>query len=235
MIMPGIGDAFVPAQARLLFALALSFIVTPILAPLLPKMPESAYLFVLLIASEAMIGVFIGTIMRIMIAALDTAGAMISFQASFSNAILFNPATESQGSIMSGVYSAIGVALLMVTNFHHVLLASIVESYNMFPVKELFPDTRSIAETISQVTSLSFKIGVQMALPFIIIGTLLQIGFGLLGRLMPQLQIFFLVMPVQIFVTLVIALLTVSASMLFWLEGYDAVVTQTFSAGGGDG
>src|SRR6218665_2421514 len=74
MIMPGIGDSFVTGQVRLLFAISFCFVLTPVLSTALPPMPASAPAFILLLLSEAFIGLFIGTVMRILISALDTAG-----------------------------------------------------------------------------------------------------------------------------------------------------------------
>src|SRR4051812_20025708 len=91
MIMPGIGDTFVSPTVRLLFAAAISFILTPVLAPHLPAIPSNTGVFIELLLSEVFIGIFIGLIMRIMISALDTAGTIVSIQASLSNASLFNP------------------------------------------------------------------------------------------------------------------------------------------------
>src|SRR5665213_1742787 len=71
MIMPGIGDSFVSPQIRLLFALAISFVLTPVLAVHLPSIPSDTGQLVALLVSEAFIGIFIGTTMRILVSALD--------------------------------------------------------------------------------------------------------------------------------------------------------------------
>jgi len=118
MIMPGIGDSFVSPQIRLHFALAMSFVLTPFLATNLPPIPKESVEMITLLVTEAFIGIFIGTVMRIMINALDTAGSVISIQAGLSNALVFNPATASQGSLVGALYSVTGVTLLFVTNMH---------------------------------------------------------------------------------------------------------------------
>ena len=225
MIMPGIGDTFVSPQIRLLFALAMSFVLTPFLAPNLPAMPAESAAIVGLLLSEALIGVFLGTIMRIMIGALDTAGMVISIQAGFSNALVFNPATATQGSVVGALYSMLGITLLFVTNMHHYMLASVVDSYQLFPASGHMLDTESLAEVIKRTVSLSFKIGVGIATPFLVVATLMHVGFGLLGRLMPQVQIFFLAMPVQIMLSLVMLTMVMSAGILYWLGGFESAVS----------
>jgi flagellar biosynthetic protein FliR len=220
MIMPGIGDTFVSPQLRLSFALAMSFVLTPFLAHNLPAPPAQAYVMVELLLTEAFIGLFIGTVMRIMIGALDTAGAVISIQAGYSNALVFNPMTATQGSLIGALYSVLGVTLLFVTNLHHYMLASVVDSYALFPANGHMLDVESTLQIIQRTVSVAFKIGVELATPFLIVGTLVQVGFGLLGRLMPQVQIFFLALPVQILISLVMLTMVLSAGILYWLNAF---------------
>lgn len=224
MIMPGIGDAFVSPQVRLSFALAMSFVLSPFLAQNLPAPPAQGLVMVELLLTEAFIGLFIGTIMRIMIGALDTAGMVISIQSGYSNALVFNPATATQGSIVGALYSVMGVTLLFVTNLHHYMLASVVDSYQIFPANGHLLDVESVLDVIKRTVTVSFKIGVELAIPFLVVGTLVQIGFGLLGRLMPQVQIFFLALPVQILLSLVMLTMVMSAGILYWLNGFENAV-----------
>ena len=229
MLMPGISDSFVPPQVRLLFALAISFILAPVLAPTLPSIPSGMGPMLSLIVTEAFIGIFIGTVMRIIVSALDTAGTIASVQSGLSNAMVFNPSTESQGSIIGAFYSAVGVTIILVSDMHHYMLSSVIDSYIVFPATGVFPDIGSMSEVISKVVSIAFKIGVQIAMPLIVVGILMQMGLGFLGRLMPQMQIFFVAMPVQIFLTLLIIAITISSSIIYWINSYEEVLYQSLT------
>lgn len=231
MIMPGTGDSFVSPNIRVLFAVAISFVLTPVLSTHLPAMPSNTGVFIELLLSEVFIGIFIGLIMRIMITALDTAGTIVSIQAGLSNASMFNPSINAETPIMSAVYSSLGVTLILVADVHHQMLAAVVDSYRLFPATGAFPDMGSISETISKTATLAFKVGAQLAMPFLVVGTLVQVGFGLLGRLMPQVQVFFLAMPVQIFLSLLMLMLCLSASIMYWLDGYETILSQSFVPG----
>jgi flagellar biosynthetic protein FliR len=228
MMMPGIGDAFVSMQVRLLFALAFSFVLMPFLAAGMPPPPSDIVPFAALIVSEAVTGILIGTIMRIMITALDTAGSIASLQIGLSNSTIFNPSTATQGSMTGALYSMVGVAMILSTDMHHAMLASVVESYKSFPANGHMPGSEAMATTIARTVSLAFRVGAQMAMPFLVVGTLIQVGFGLLGRLMPQLQVFFLALPVQIFVGLLLFAMTLSVGMMYWLNAFDSIVSQPF-------
>lgn len=226
MLMPGIGDSFVTPQVRLIFTVSFCFILTPVLAPALPAMPDTTPALVLLLLSETFIGLFIGTVMRILFSALDTAGAAISLQAGFANAMVFNPATATQGSLLGALYAMLGLTLIFVSNLHHFLLAAVVDSYLMFPAKGLFPDTGEVSDIIARAVSTAFSTGIRIALPFMIVGLLIHVTFGLLGRLMPQIQIFFLALPVQILMSLIVLTMVLSAGMVFWLNQYAGMVSR---------
>lgn len=229
MIMPGIGDSFVSPQIRLHFALAFAFVLTPLLSPQLPPLPSHAPDLIMLLMSEAFIGLFIGTVMRIMITALDTAGTAIAIQSGFANAMVFNPSSATQGSLMGALYSVMGVTLLLVTNMHHYMLASIVDSYTLFPALAQAPDMLPIMEVVTRTVSAAFRIGIQLAMPFLLVGLVVQLAFGLLGRLMPQVQIFFLAMPLQILLALVLLTMVLSAGMLYWLKGFESLVNDALN------
>lgn len=229
MVMPGIGDSFVPPSIRLCFALAFTLVVTPVLSTMLPGLPADAPTLVAFLVKEALLGIFIGTIMRILIGALDTAGSLISVQIGYSSAILFNPVTATQGSVISSAYSMLGVTLLLVMNIHHYMLATVVDSYHVFPAGAEMPDFGSFSEVIVRVVSIAFLMGVEIALPFLVVGLIIQVAFGVLGRLMPQIQIFFLALPAQIAVGLVLLTMTMSAGIMYWANSYETAVTQSLA------
>lgn len=82
-------------------------------------MPAQNMEMIMLLLSEAVIGIFIGTIMRILISASTQCGMIVSMQAGFANAMIFNPVTATQGSLVGALFSTLGVTLLLVTDMHH--------------------------------------------------------------------------------------------------------------------
>ncbi len=220
MIMPGVGDSLTPQNIRLYIALGLSLVLTPVVMPHLPHpVPDGPGLFVLIIA-EFIIGLFFGTVARILMAAMDTAGMIVSMASGLGNAQIFNPGFQTQGSLFGAFLSVTGVVLLLVTNLHHLLFYGIVGSYNVFPVGAV-PDTGSMAEMIADALASSFAIGVQIAAPFLIISFLVYVGMGVLARLMPQIQVFLLALPLQIIISLITLSLVIPAIFLFWLGRFE--------------
>ncbi|HPF77821.1 MAG TPA: flagellar biosynthetic protein FliR [Alphaproteobacteria bacterium] len=231
MIMPAFGDSFIPTNIRLLIALAMSFVLMPIMQNYIPSPIPALPVVFSLILMEFVIGLFFGTIARVLIAALDTAGMVISMTSGLANAQVFNPSMASQGSITGAFLSMTGVVLLFVTNMHHMLIYGLVESYQMFPVGGV-PDTGSMAELMIKAFSASFLIGFQIAVPFVVVAILLYIGMGVLSRVMPQVQVFILALPVQIMLSMLTLMLVLSSGMLFWLTRFEDGMTFFLTSGG---
>lgn len=220
MIMPGIGDSFVPGNVRLMFALGFTLVLTPVVQPFVPYPIPAFGVMISLLTVELITGLFIGTISRILMMAMDTAGMFISLASGISNAQVFNPAMAVQGSIFGAFLSVAGVTVLFATNLHHLVLHGLVESYQMFPIGGI-PDTGSMAELVTRAVSASFLTGFQIAMPFIVISLVLYVGMGVLSRLMPQIQVFMIAIPLQIMLALVIFSITLSSIMLFFISRYE--------------
>jgi flagellar biosynthetic protein FliR len=225
MLLPGFGEVYVPARARLLFALILSGLLLPILAPVLPPIPQSLPQLVLILGGELVIGIFIGTLARVLLATLQIAGQVVSMQIGLSNAQIFNPMEASQDSIPSSFYSILGVLLIFLTNLHHVMLHGLVDSYAVFVPGHL-PPVGDLSQTVARAVGASFRLAVEMAAPFIVLGTVFFVGLGLIARLVPQLQVLFITQPLQIMGGLLLMALIAATGMGWFLQ----VFTQQFQA-----
>lgn len=220
IVMPGLGDSFTPRQIRLYIALGLTLVLAPFVAPMLPQtIPQTGALLVL-IGMEFVIGIFFGTIARIFMTALDTAGMLISTQSGLGSAQLFNPAFSTQGSLIGTFLTISGMLVMFAANFHHLLFYGLVGSYEMFPVGEM-PAAKDMAEAIANTIGRAFLIGVEISAPFIVITMLLFIGMGVLSRLMPAIQVFTIALPLQILLSLITLSLVLSASLLYWLSTFE--------------
>lgn len=221
MVVPGIGDSYVPDNVRLLFAVALSFAVFPLLTHFVPSPLPGMMMLFFLILMECVIGLFIGTVARALMTAMDTAGMVISTQSGLANAQVFNPSLAMQGSLMGAFMSMTGVVLLFATDLHHLVLLGVFESYQLFPMGNV-PEAGSMAELISRAVTHSFMIGIKIGLPFLMITLILYTAMGVLSRIMPQIQVFILVLPAQILISMLVLMAVLSAAMLFWLREYEA-------------
>ncbi len=223
MLMPGIGSGYVSVKLRLPIALALCFILTPLLSASLPGIPGAQIDMTVLILGEVTIGVFIGLIGRITLGALQTAGTLIALFASLANALIRDPIAEQQSSLIATFLSLLGMVLIIVTDLHHLMIRGVVESYSLFQPGHPLA-IGDFSEMLSRRLADSFELGVQLASPFLLAALVYYIGLGILGRLMPILPVFIVVMPLQIVGQIGFLMLSLSAMMMYFLSRFEDVI-----------
>jgi len=219
MLLPGFGEFYVLQRYRLLLALAIALLLTPVLGSSLPALPAGAPRLAALVGGEVMIGVFLGSVARILLSALDVAGTVVSLQLGLSAAQIFNPMLAQQGALTSAFYSVLGVLLIFVTDLHHLLLGAVVDSYNAF-IPGSLPPLGDLSQAVVRGAADAFRLGIEMAAPFIVLGTLFFVALGVIGRLVPQLQLLFVVQPLQIVGGLCALIVVLGAGMRWFLETF---------------
>jgi flagellar biosynthetic protein FliR len=217
MLLPGFGEGSIPPRIRLSFALLFALALGPMLASELPAVPEQPMRIAGLIITEVVIGLMIGAVARMFMASASVAGQVIGQQSGLAMAQFFDPSQGQQGALMSTFLNLTFLVLLMVTNTHHLLLQAAQGSYMLFPVGEL-PMVEDAAQWALGAFADAFMIGVQMASPLIVFGLVFYFGLGILSRLMPQAQIFFITMPSNIMAGLFITSIALGAMATLWLS-----------------
>lgn len=218
LIIPAFGEAVVPSRVRLMMALAITFVVLPIVRTNLPAMPSAPGILVAFFLTETAIGVFLGSMARLLVTTLDTAGMIVSMQIGLSSATIFNPALQTTGSVPSVILSLGGLIAILETNLHHMLLEGLVDSYTLFKPTEALP-IGDFSDTAAKFLSGSFRVALQIAMPFVVLSLLFTFALGLISRVMPALQVFFITVPLQLAGGMLIMVLTM-ATMLMWFLTY---------------
>lgn len=221
MLMPALGEDLIPARLRLTFALAFTLVVYPLLSPVLPPMPASMAGVIGLLFHELAVGLILGAIVRITVMATQVAGSIIAFQTGLSVAMTADPTQAGiQGAVFGSFLSFLGMTLIFATDLHHMALAATYDSYMAFPldIELMFDDAAQLA--IRTVAS-AFSIGVQMSAPFIVFGLVFNLGAGILARLMPALQVFFVLMPANIGIGLILFAMLLTMMMGLYLTGFE--------------
>ncbi len=220
MLLPAIGDAGVPARVRLALALAVSLALVPVVGHsyVLPANPGPMQLG-LLIAKEVTAGVVVGAMARIIMSALAVAGNLIATQTGLAYAQTFDPTMGEAGAVVENFLTLLGTVLIFATNLHHLAIGAIQGSYALIPPGQPLP-TGDLAELAIRLTSASFALGFQLAAPFIVFGFAFYAALGILARLMPQMQVFFVAMPVNILVGLTLLMLVLGTLMTVFLNFY---------------
>jgi flagellar biosynthetic protein FliR len=177
------------------------------------------------VGGEVIIGLFLGMTARLALAAVQTAGMIIGLQTSLSNALAYDPISAQQNAVVGAWLSMIALVLIFVTDLHHLMLRGLVGSYTVFRPAEP-PPLGDLTELIVRLVSSSFLLGIQIATPFMAFGFIFFLALGLVARLMPQVQIFFVAMPLQIVIGLIALGSTVGLGMVIFLGRFESVLTS---------
>lgn len=222
MLMPALGESMIPARVRLGFALMLSLVFLPLMVGYLPSGQFELFGAFGLMFHEIAVGLILGGIARMIVMATQTAGATIAFQMGLSMAQTADPTQPGvQGAIVGNFLTIVGIALIFATNLHYLVLAAIHDSYMIFPPDAPLMFDDAMVAALNAVAS-AFTIGVQMAAPFIVFGLVFYLGLGLLARLMPQLQVFFIAMPANIGVGLILLAILITSVMGWYLTHFES-------------
>jgi flagellar biosynthetic protein FliR len=219
MLMPAVGETFIPVRIRLAFSLGLALMLFPIVAPGAPALPTAVSGVAGAIIKETLIGLMIGGILRFFMLSLATAGEVMSIQSTLGFAQTANPMQAQPSTTIGTFLGLMGLVLILVTNLHHMFLAAIIKSYTLFPFTRDVP--LSDASTLAiQTVGKSFALGLQLAAPVVAFAMIFNVATGLVGRVMPQFQIFFVASPLMVLAALSLIALSMGVIGMVWIDHY---------------
>ncbi len=220
MAMPALGDGHVPARIRLIFALVLTFVMMPVVRDAYGTIPTAFGSVLIAMLSELVIGAFLGLLARMLTGAIQVAGTAIAFQSGLAFAQNVDPTQGTQGAIIGTFLALLATTLIFSLDLHFLLLAAVRDSYDLFEPGGVLP-FGDFAEMAVHIVSGAFRVGLQLAAPFLVFGLVFYMGLGVLSRLMPQLQVFFLAMPANILFGFLLLAMLLSSMMLWYLDYFE--------------
>ncbi|HZP74806.1 MAG TPA: flagellar biosynthetic protein FliR [Pseudolabrys sp.] len=212
MLLPGVGEQNLPTQIRLAIALILTAVLLPLHRDAYAIDMRSLGPLLTMLGEELLIGAVLGMTARLAIAGLQIAGSIVAQQLGLGFVTAVDPTQGQQGMIVGNFLTLLGVTLIFATDLHHLVIAAMDQSYTLFAPGEV-PLTGDMAALMTRTVASAFRIAVQLSAPFLAFGLLFNLGLGLLSRLMPQMQVFFVGMPLSILVGLLLLMLVLGAMM----------------------
>jgi flagellar biosynthesis protein FliR len=228
MLLPGLGELSVPARVRLTIALVLTAVLFPLHRTAFTLDLKSFGPVLVLLGQELFIGVVLGLTARLTVSALQVAGAVVAQQLGLGFVTAVDPTQGQQGVILGNFLTILGITLIFATDLHYYVIAALHESYALFRPGEM-PQLGDVAALLTRTVAAAFRIGIQLSGPFLVFGLLFNVGLGVLSRLMPQMQVFFVGMPLSILIGFIALFLVIGAMMSTFL-GYLEGVLRELSA-----
>ena len=200
------------------FKMGLCFTITLVLYPIVRLEPvafgPSVIHYAIGIACEVVTGVIIGFLIRLVFTGVQLAGELAAFQMGFSVASVIDPTSGSQVPIISQLVYMFAILIFLTTNAHHWVLRALVESFTLIPPYG-FHSSGDLMTRLTQAGAEMFENAVRAGSPVIVSLLLISLGLGLVGRTVPQMNVFMVATPVNILIGFLFLSLSLPMMMSF--------------------
>lgn len=224
-LMPALGDRSVPQRVRLSLGLALTLALFPVVGENVPGVPDTVGGMVAILLMEFITGMVIALAARILFVSTNIAGTVIAFQSGLAAAQNFDPSQGTQSALVSTLLTLVAVTLVFATDTHHLMIMGFANSYALFPVGEAIP-AADFAGLVTHFISSTFRLGIQIAAPFIVYAFVFNLSLGLIAKLIPQFQVFFVGLPINILLGFALMSAVIGSMMMLFLEVFQAHLLQ---------
>ena len=225
MLMPGLGETNIPVRIKLAIALLLTLIILPLHRTAYQVDLTSMSSLGVLMVHEIVIGIVLGATARVTLSALAVAGSVIAQQLGLGFVTAVDPTQGQQGLLIGNFLTILGMTLLFATDSHHLVIAALNESYRIFSPGEVMP-SGDVAALATRAFATAFKIGMQLSAPFLVFGLVFNIGLGVLARLMPAMQVYFVGVPLSIMIGFLIFGFVLAGMMGTYLNYFAGVMHE---------
>jgi flagellar biosynthetic protein FliR len=223
MLMPALGEENIPMRVKLSIALLLTLVLLPLHRSAYHIDMTSLSGLLVLMLHEIVIGIILGATARVTLSALQVAGSVIAQQMGLGFVTSVDPTQGQQGVLVGNFLTMLGITMLFATDSHHLVIAALSDSYKIFAPGESML-TGDVASLATQAFAAAFKIGLQLSAPFLVFGLVFNIGLGVLARLMPQMQVYFVGAPLSILAGFLILAIVLAAMMGTFLDYFIGVM-----------
>lgn len=220
-LLPGLGETEPPAMLRAGLALAVSALLLPGVAPLVPDRPVDAWRLAAMVGAELLYGGVLGWLARLLALSLPVAGALVSTLTGLSSVLQPDPAQGGQTTAIGRLFGLAAPVLVLSTGLYALPLQALAGSYRLVAPGAWLPPGDAAQAVLGAVAE-CFALAVRLAAPFLLAGLVSQAAMGLLARLVPQMQVYALATPAQILGGLVLLGLLAAGVVDGWGEAVRA-------------
>ncbi|MFQ5607821.1 MAG: flagellar biosynthetic protein FliR [Candidatus Zixiibacteriota bacterium] len=216
LVAPLLGRGSMPPIIKVGLAVSLAVFLMPLVFNTTLPAFESLFDLTALGIKELLVGVLIGLLLKLVFYAAQAAGSVVGFQSGLSVANIIDPTTQDQVNMVGEFWFLVASLVFLAIDGHHLVISGLADSFRFIPLgTAAFGATA--ADLMMRLTSVLFTIALKFAAPVLITVFLVDVTMGTLARIIPQMNIFIIGIPVKIAVALL--MLAVSLPVFAWLLG----------------
>ncbi len=236
LMFPIFSSAVFPATLKMGFAMVLSLLFYSVVPVDLTRFPLDAVSTGLLIMTEVMVGLTLGICLRIFFGSVQLAGQVIGFQMGFAMINVVDPQSGANVSIMDQLGYWVCVVVFLILNGHHIIICALINSFELVPVG-VFIMQKVLLVKILDLAGGLFMVAVKIGAPVMAALFFVSVGFGLVSKFAPQMNVMIVAFPLKIVVGLFLFGLTLEIVVIVtknYVGGFKKLLMYLlFYAGGG--
>lgn len=209
VVAPLFSSRQVPVRVRTIVACALAIGLTP-LAMRGQKIPDDVLTLFGLVLKELLVGLAFALSIALLFAAVSSAGAILDMLVGFSFGAIVDPLTGNQSAVLTQLYGLVALAVFVVIDGDGWVIGGLARTFDLVPLTAA-PDVASLAAGVVATFTTIFASALQVAAPVLLAVVITDVAFGVVTRVVPQLNVFAVGFPVKV----VVGLLVVAASLPF--------------------
>jgi len=186
-----------PAVPKIFIAFLIAYIVFSMTDKTKVNVEFGTWFLVSNVVKEAMIGLIIGYSLNMVFYGISFAGSLIGFDVGLSAAQLLNPFEESENNIIGELIYFMAMLIFLLINGHHYLIRALHTSFSIVPIGN-YIIKKPLFEILMKYAVSVFVIAIKIAAPFLVSFFLINIAEGIMSRVIPQMQVFFVTQPLKI-------------------------------------
>lgn len=198
ILMPFFSGNFIPNNLKIMIILFISWLVLPTVPTTLP-LDTNLLLIVIMSLINFIIGFLIGAIVFIIFSSIQFLGEIFGLQLGFAVATLFDPQISEETNIIGQLLYMLGIYVFVAIKGPHLILNAIIGSFQTIPVN-FFRLNNLIFYDIVKLGGRIFRTGMEIGIPLIAFMVIVTFMIGILSRLMPQMNLFMIGLPLKVLV-----------------------------------
>lgn len=225
-IMPIFGGNQIPPQMKVALSLGFAVILFPMVMSLKPVLPGtlSLGLFAMLVCKEAMVGLAMGFVTQFLFTAIQLAGQLIDTEMGFGFVEVADPFTEETITVLGQFQIILFTILFLVFNGHYFFLLAIQKSFEILPLFTAhIPGSRETVHITNMISNV-FVLGIRFAAPIYVTLILTEMALGVVARTVPQINIFFVGMPLKIVLGLGAMIVVLPSLALLFKQSLEVLI-----------
>lgn len=214
----------VPMQVQVGIALAMSLLLFPVYSINAVLPAQNMWMFTWIAGQEFAIGMLLGFVANMFFASLQMAGSFVTTQMGLGVAHALDPVSNQQSPVMGQFYFILAIFIFMGLNIHHTMIIAVVKSFEAIPLASGLANLPMITARFMSMAAELFSVSVMLVMPLVGMMLVEEIALAFMSKIMPQMNVFMVAMPLKIMSGLVLMYITLPFTAEALVQAYGVLV-----------